>query len=153
MLISNWISIFFFSDSVNFFRELREMGYLLDNQFVVLEKTLESPLDCKEIKAVNLKGNESWIFIGMADAEAEVPILCPRYTKNWLIGKTEGRRRRRIEDEVVGWRHQLHGYEFEQAPGVGHGQGSLACCSPWDCRVEHDWVTKLNYISLFYKII
>ena len=147
MLLSNWISLFF-SDLINFSRELREMGYFLDNQFVVLEKTLESPLDCKEIKTVNLKGNESWISIGRAHAEAEVPILCPPYAKNWLIGKIEGRRRRRTEDEMIGWHHQLHGHEFEQAPGVGHGLGTLACCSPWDCRVKHDWVTELNYTSL-----
>ena len=105
---------------------------------VVLEKTLESPLDCKEIKPVNLKGNQSWIFIGETDAEAEAPILWPPDAKSWLIGKDPdagkdwGQEEKGItEDEMVGWHHRLYGHEFEQAPGVGVGQGSLMCCSPW----------------------
>ena len=152
MLLSNWISIFFSPDSINFLRELRKIGYLLNNQFVVLEKTLESPLDCKEIKAVNLKGNHSWIFIGKTDVEAEIPILWLPYVKNWLIGKTEGRRRRRTDDEMVGWHHWLHGHEFEHAPGVDHGQGS------WLAAVheiaESDMTEWLNWIiPVCYKII
>ena len=105
---------------------------------VVLEKTLESPLDCKGIKPVNPKGNQSWIFIGRTNAKAEAPVLWPPYAKNWLIGKDPdaGKDRRweekgMTEDEMVGWHHWLDGHEFEKAPGVGDGQGSLACCSPW----------------------
>ena len=113
---------------------------------VVLEKTLESPLDCKEIKLVNPKGNQPWIFIERTDAEAETPILLPHNVKNWLIGKDPdaGKDWRQEEkgmeeDEMIGWHHQPDGHEFEQAPGVGDGQGGLACCSPWGCRVGHDW--------------
>ena len=104
---------------------------------VVLEETLQSPLDCK-IKPVNPKGNKSLIFIGRTDVEAETPILWPPDVKNLLIGKDPdgGKDWRQekgpTEDEMVGWHHQLNGYEFEQAPGVGDGQGSLLCCSPWD---------------------
>ena len=105
---------------------------------VVLEKTLESSLDFKEIKLVNSKGNQSWIFIGRTDPEAESPILWLPDVKNWLLGKDPdaGKHWRQeekgiTEDEMVGWHHQLNGHEFEQAPGVGDGQGSLACCSPW----------------------
>ena len=120
---------------------------------VVLEKTLESPLDCKEIQPVNPKGNQSWIFIGKTDVEAETPILWPLGAKSWLIGKDSDARKdrrqeekRMTEDEVVGWHHQLDGQEFEEAPGAGDGQGSLVCCSPWSCRIGHDWVTELNGI-------
>ena len=115
---------------------------------VVLEKTLESPLDCKEIKPVNPKGTQSWIFIRSTDAEAEAPILWPPDAKNWLIGKDPDagqdwrqEEKEMTEDEMVGWYHQLNGHEFEQASGVGDGQGSLACCSPWSQRVRHDWAT------------
>ena len=119
---------------------------------VVLEKTLESPLDCKEIKQVNSKGNQSWIFIGRTDAEAETPILWPPDAKNWLTGKDSdaGKDWRQeekgiTEDEMVGWHHWLDGYEFKQAPGVGDGQGGLACCSPWGRKESrHDWATELN---------
>ena len=104
---------------------------------VVLEKTLDSPLNCKEIKPVNPKGNQSWIFIGGTDAEAEAPILWPPNAKSWLIGKDpdagkDWRQEEKgtTEDEMVGWHHRLNGHEFEQAPGVGDGQGSLTCCSP-----------------------
>ena len=103
---------------------------------VVLEKTLESPLDCREIKPVNSKGNKSGIFIGRTDAEA--PILRPPDAKSWLIGKDldAGKywgqeEKETTEDEMVGWHHQLDGHEFEQTPGDGEGQGGLACCSPW----------------------
>ena len=105
---------------------------------VVLEKTLESPLDCKEAKVVHPKGNKSWIFIGRTDAEAETPILCPPDVKNWHIWKDPdaGKNWRQeekgtTENEVVGWHHWLNGHEFEQTPRVGDGQGGLACCSPW----------------------
>ena len=95
-------------------------------------------LGLQEIKAVNPKGNQSWIFIGKTDAEAEAPILWPPEAKNWLIGKDPdaGKNWRQevkgmAEDEMVGWHHWLDGQEFEQAPGNGDGQGSLECCSPW----------------------
>ena len=121
---------------------------------VVLEKTLESPLDCKEIQLVHPKGNQSWIFIGRTDAEAETPILWPPDAKNWLPGKDPDagkdwrqEEKRMTEDEMVGWRHWLIGYEFEQTPGVGDGQGGLAGCSPWghsQTRLS-DW-TELNWM-------
>ena len=99
---------------------------------VVLEKTLKSPLDCKDIKPVNPKRNQSWIFIERTNAEAEAPIIWPSDGKNWLTGKNPdaGKYWRQeekgmTEDEMVGWHHQLDGHEFEQALGVGDGQGSL----------------------------
>ena len=130
----------------------------------MLEKTLESLLNSKEIKQVNPKGTQSWIFIGRIDTEAETPILWPPDAKNWLIGKDpdagkDWRREEKgmTEDEMVKWHHQLDGYEFEQAPGVGDGQGSLACCSPWGSqRVRYDWATKLNwkyFKNLPFKVI
>ena len=120
---------------------------------VVLEKTLESPLDSNEIQPVHHKGNQSWIFIGRSDAKAETPILWPPDVKNWLIwkdsdaGKDWRREEEMTENEKVGWHHQLDGHEFEQVLGDGDGQGSLACCSPWGCRVGHNWVTELNWFS------
>ena len=114
---------------------------------VLLEKTLESPLDCKEIQPVHLKENQSWIFIGRTDPEA--PILWPPDAKSLLIGKDpdagkdwKQEKKRMTEDEMVGWHHWFNGHEFKQAPGDGKGQGSLACCSPWGHRVGHDWVTE-----------
>ena len=104
---------------------------------VVLEKTLESPLDCKQIQPVSPKGNQSRIFIGWTDAEADAPILWPPDVKNWLIGKNPDagkdwrpEEKGRTEDEMVGWYHWLDGHEFEPALGVGDGQGSLVCCRP-----------------------
>ena len=100
----------------------------------------ESPLDCKEIKPVNPKGSQSWIFIGRTDAEAEAPILWPPNVKNWLIGKDpdagkDWREEKGMTDnEMVGWHHWLDGHEFEWTLEVGDGQGSLACCSPWGCK-------------------
>ena len=117
---------------------------------MVLEKTVESPLDCKEIQPVNPEGNHSWIFIGRTDAEAETPILWPPHAKSWLIGKDSdaGRdwgpeEKGTTEDEMAGWHHRLDGHEFEQAPGVGNGQGSLVCCSPWVCK-EPETTERLN---------
>ena len=105
---------------------------------VVLEKTLKSPLDCKEIKPVHPKGNQSWIFILSIEAEVEAPMLWPPHAKNRLIVKDPDAgkdwrldEKGTTEDEMVEWHHQLTGYEFEQALGVGDGQRSLACCSPW----------------------
>ena len=121
---------------------------------VVLEKTLESPLDCKEIQPVNPKGNQSWIFTGRTDTEAEAPILWPPDAKKWLIGKYpdagknwKQEEKRMIEDEIVGWHHRLDGHKFEQASGVGDGQGSLTCCSPWGCK-ESDMTEWLNWTEL-----
>ena len=120
----------------------------------VLEKTLESPLDCKEIKPVNPKGNQSWIFIGRTDAKAEAPILWSPDVKNWLSGKDpdagkDWRQEEKgtMEDEMVGWHHWLDGYEFEQTLGVDDGQGSLACCSPWGCK-ELETTEWLNWTEL-----
>ena len=127
--------------------------WILNKLTVVLEKTLESPSDCKEIQPVSLKGNQSWIFIGRTDAEAETPIFWPPDVKNWLLGKdpSGGKDWRQeekgmTEDEMVGWHHQLDGYEFKQAPGVGDGQGSLACCSPRGHKGV-DTTEWLNWIS------
>ena len=104
---------------------------------VVLEKTLESPLDYKEIQPVNPKGNHSWIFIGRTDVEAETPILWLPHVNNWLTGKDadagkywKQEEKGMTEDEMVGWHDWLNGHEFEQALGVGDEQGSLECCSP-----------------------
>ena len=115
--------------------------------FWTVLKTLESPLDCKEMQPVSSKGNQSWIFIGGTDAEAEAPNLWPHDAKNWLIwkGPNAGKDWRQdekgmTEDELSGWHPRLNGHEFEQAPGVGDGQGSLVCCSPWVLRVRHDWM-------------
>ena len=129
---------------------------------MVLEKTLASPLDGKEIKAVNPKGNQSWIFIGSPDAEA--PILLPPDEKNWLIGKDpdagkDWRQEERgmTEHELVRWHHQLNGHEFEQAWSVGDGQKILACCSPWGGG--HDWETEMNIqmhtfsVFLSYRVL
>ena len=122
---------------------------------VVLEKSLESPLTCKEIKPVNSKGNQCWIFIERTDAEAEVPILWPSDAKNWLIGKDPGagkdwRREGKgtTEDEMVGWHHWLNGHESEQAPEVGEVQGSLVCCSPLGHK-ESDTTEWLNWTDVF----
>ena len=117
---------------------------------MVLEKTLESPLDCKEIKPVNYEGNQSWIFIGRTDAEAETSILWPHDAKNWVIRKDpdagkDWRQEKKgtIEDEMVEWHHWLNGHEFEQALGVGEGQGSLVCGSPWGHK-KSDTTERLN---------
>ena len=121
---------------------------------VVLENTLESPLDYKEIKPVNPKGNQSWIFIVRTDAEAEVPILWPADEKSWLIGKDHdaGKDWRQEEkgmtdNKMVTWHHWLNGHEFEQTLGDGEGQGSLACCSPWGPK-ESDTTEWLNQPAL-----
>ena len=122
---------------------------------VVLEKTLDSPLNCKEIQVVYLKGNQSWIFIGRANAETETPILWPPDAKNWLTGKdpVSGKDWRweekgRTEDEMIGWHHPLKGHKFEQVPEVSDGQGGLACCCPWGCK-ELDMTERLNWTEAF----
>ena len=113
-------------------------------------RTLESPLDCKEIQPVHPKGNQPWVFIGRSDAEAEKPILWLPDAKNWLTGKDpdtgkDWRREEKgmTEDKMVGWHYRLTGHEFEQALGVGDGQGGLACRSPWG-RKESDTTEQLN---------
>ena len=120
---------------------------------MMLEKTLESPLDCKEIQQVHPRGNQSWIFIGRTDAKAKTPVLWPRDANNRLLGKDpdaekDWRQEEKgtTEDEMDGWHYQLDGHEFEQAPGVGDGQGSLVCCSPWG-RKELDMTEQLNWLT------
>ena len=130
---------------------------------VVLEKTLESPLDCKEIQSVHPKGNQSRVFIGRPDVEAETPILWPPYVESWLIwkdpdaGKDWGQEEKgTTEDEMAGWHHWLNGHEFEQTPGDGDGQGGLACCSSWGSKELNttewpDW-TELIQLSQNYLL-
>ena len=125
---------------------------------VVLEKTLESPLNNKEIEPVNPKWNQSWIFIGRTDAEAEALRLWPLDVKNWLTGKDPdaGKDWRQeetgtTEDEMVGWHHWLNGHESEQAPGVDDGQGSLACCSSWSGKGS-DTTKLLNRTYLTFSL-
>ena len=120
---------------------------------VVLEKTLESPLDCKEIQPVHSKGDQSWMFFGRNDAKAETPELWPPHVKSWLIGKDSeaGRdwgqeEKGTTEDEMAGWYHRLDGREFEWTPGVGDGQGGLACCNSWGHKQldTTEWLNCLN---------
>ena len=119
---------------------------------VVLEKTLESPLDCK-IKPVHSKGDQSWVFIGRTDVEAETPILGPPDAKSWKdpdAGKDWGQEEKGpTEDEMVGWHYQLNGHGFGWTPGVGDGQGGLACCSSWGCK-ESDMTEWLNWTELLH---
>ena len=120
-------------------------------------RLLESPLNCKEIKLVNPKGNQPWIFIGRTDVEAETQIFWPPDPKSQLTGKDHdaskdwGQVEKRVtEDEMVGWHHWFNGHEFEQALGIGDGQGGLACCSPWghkelDSPEQLNWGVWLNW--------
>jgi len=126
---------------------------------VVLEKTLESPLDCKEIQPVHSEGDQPWDFFGRNDVKAETPVLWPPHAKSWLIGKDPdaGRdwgqeEKGTTEDEMAGWHHRLDGREFEWTPGVGDGQGGLACCDSWGHKSQtrlSDW-TELNW-TLWYQ--
>ena len=128
---------------------------------VVLEKTLESPLDCKEIQPVHPKGDQSWVFIGRPDVEAETPILRPPLVKSWLIGKDPdaGRdwgqeKKGMTEDEMAGWHHWLNAHEFGWTLGVGDGQGGLAFCDSWghkesDTTEQLNW-TELNWLSVYF---
>ena len=118
-------------------------------------RRFKSPLDCKQIQPVNPKGNQSWIFIGRADAEAETPILWPPNAKNWFIWKDpdagkDWRQEEKgmTEDGIVGYHHWLDGHEFDLALGVGEGQGSKMCCNPWGCK-ELDMTEQLNWCTLF----
>ena len=125
---------------------------------VVLEKTLESPLDCKEIQSVHPKGNWSWVFIGRTDVKAETPVFWPPDAKSWLIWKNpdvgkDWRQEEKgtTEDEPVRRHHRLNGHEFGETPGVGDGQGDLACCSSWCCK-ESDTTEQLNWTELHEHI-
>ena len=130
--------------------------YVLKNwcfRTVMLEKTLESPLDCREIKPVNPKGDQPWIFTGRTDAEDEGLILWPPDAKSWLIGKDPDagkdwgqEEKGETEDEIVGWHHQLSGNEFEQTLGDSEGQGSLVCCPSWGCKKSDttEWLNDSN---------
>ena len=125
----------------------------------MLEKTLESPLDCKEIQPVHPKGDPSWVFIGRTDIEAETPALWPPDAESWLIwkdpdaGKDWGQEEKwKMEDEMVGW-HQWHnGHEFGWTPGVGGGQGGLVCCGSWG-RKESDMTKWLNWTEMIQKYL
>ena len=119
-------------------------------QIAELKKTLMSPLDSKEIKPANPKGNQHWIFIGRTDAEAEAPILLPPDAKSRLTGKDPDagkdggqEEKRATGDEMIEWHHRLNGHESEQTPGDREGQRSLVCCSPWG-RKESDTAEQLN---------
>ena len=122
-----------------------------------VEKILDSPLDSKQMKPVNPKENQPWIFNGRTDAEAEAPILWSPEVKKWLIGKDpdagkDGRQEEKgkTEDEMVGWHHPLEGHEFEQAPGVGDGPRSLVCCGPWSHKELDmtEWLNWTDFLSL-----
>ena len=117
----------------------------------MLEKTLESPLDCKEIQPVHPKGDQSWVFTGRTDVEAETPILWPPDVKNWLIwkdtdaGKDWGQEEKGMtEDKMVGWHHRLNGHGFGWTLGVGDGQGGLVCCGSWGHK-ESEMSERLNW--------
>ena len=128
---------------------------------VVLEKTLESLLDCKEIQPVHSKGDQSWVFFGRTDAKAKTPILWPLHVKSWLIGNDSdaGRdwgqeEKGTTEDEMAVWHHRLDAHGFGWTPGVDDGQGGLACHGSWDHR---EWdtteqLTELNFQLLLWKI-
>ena len=131
-------------------------GWMLKNWccwIEVLEKILESPLDCKEIKPVNPKGNQPWISIGRTDVKAEAPILWPPDVKSWLIRKDSDagkdwsqEEERATEDEIVRWCHQLNGHKSEQTSGDSERQGE-ACCSPWGCKesdMTEQWTTSTH---------
>ena len=127
-------------------------------QTVALEKTFESPLNCK-IKSVNPKGNQLWIFIGRADTEAEAPILWTPTAKSQIMekdpddGKDWRQEEKRVtEDDMVGWHHWLNGHEFKQNPGDGEWQGNLVCCSPWGHK-ELDKTERLNICWLWDSLL
>ena len=124
---------------------------------VVLEKTLESPLDCKEIQPVHSEGDQPWVFTGRSDVEAETPILWPPDAKSWLIWKDPddqwkdwGQEKKGMtEDEMVGWHHWLNGHKFGYTLGAGDGQGGLVCCGSWSHK-ESDTTEWLNWTELLY---
>ena len=133
---------------------------------VMLEKTLESPLDCKEIQPVHSEGDQPWDFFGRNDAEAKTPVLWPPHAKSWLIGKDSDavrdwgqEKKGTTEDEMAGWHHWLNGRESQWTPGIGDGQGGLACCDSWGHKSQtrlSDWSDlmwseniwmKMNYLK------
>ena len=129
---------------------------------VVLKKTLESPLDCKEIQPVHPKWDQSWVFIGRTDAEAETPILWPPYAKNWLIGKDPDAGRNwgleeteMTEDEMAGWHHWLDWHEFGWSPGVDDGQGGLACCYSWGHKELYmtEWLNWTEEFAFCFQVM
>ena len=125
---------------------------------VASEKTLESPLGCKEIQPVHPKGDQSWVFTARTDVEAETPILWPSDAERWLIAKDLNAERDwrqeekgMTEDEMAGWHHRIDGHEFGWTPGAGDGWGGLLCCSPWG-RKELDTSERLNWTEYFSKV-
>ena len=147
-------------------RELEhKQGWALKNgcfQMVMLEETLQSPLNLKETKQVNPKGNQTWIVTRRTDAEAKAPILWSPDVKNWLIGKDSDagkdwrqEEKRVTEHDMVGWHRWLEGHEFEQTPGESGGQRNLECYSPCSHRVRHDLVTEqqrqIDFISYYLR--
>ena len=141
---------------VGLWRKLSAKKLMLLN--CVLAKTLQGPLDCKEILPVHPKGDQSWVLIGRTDAEAETPTLWPPHAKSWLIGKDPDAGREwgqeekgTTEDEMAGWHHRLNGHGFEKTLGVGDGQGDLACCDLWGCK-ESDTTEWLNWAELNWRI-
>ena len=122
----------------------------------IVEKTLGSPLDCKETKPVHPKGNQPWMLLGRIDAEVEAPILWPPDAKSWLIGKDPDVGNYWGQEEnggmMVGWHHWLSGSEFEPTPGDSEGQRSLVCCSPWGCK-ESDAIEWLNSNKYMYDLL
>ena len=133
---------------------IQEEDKTIINMYVVLEKTLESPLDCKDSQPVHFEGNQPWDFFGRNDAKAETPVLWPPHVKSWLIGKDsdDGRdwgqeKKGTTEDEMAGWHHWLDGREFQWTLGVGDEQGDLVCCDSW-CRKESDMTERLNWTEL-----
>ena len=137
---------------VGLWRRLSTEELMLLN--VVLEKTLERPVDCKEIQPVHSKGDQPWDFFGRNDAKAEAPVLSLPHAKSWLIGKDSDagmdwgqEEKGTTEDEMAGWHHRLNGRESEWTPGDGDGQGGLACCDSWG-RKESDTTERLNWTEL-----
>ena len=128
---------------------------LANNIHCGVGETLESPLDCKEIQPVHPKRDQSWVFIGRTDVEAETPVLWLPDANSWLIwkdpdaGEDWGQEERgTTEDEMVGWHHWLNGHGFGWALGVGDEQRGLACCNSWGLRVTHDWAAELNWYTV-----
>ena len=141
---------------VGLWRKLRAKNWCFWT--VVLEKTLESPLDYKEIQPVHSEGDQSWVFFGRKDAKTETPVLWPPHEKSWLIGKDSDagrdwgqKEKGTTEDEMAGWHHWLDGRESEWTPGVGDGQGGLACCDSWG-RKQLDTTERLNWTELNWRI-
>ena len=129
---------------------------------VVLEKTLECPLDSKETQPVHPKGDQTWVFIGRTDAEAETLIVLPPHVKNWLIGKdpNAGRdwgqeEKGTTQDEMAGWHYWLDGHEFEWTLGADDGQWGLMCCDSWGCKDsnKNEWLKWTETESYLYKLL